>query len=195
MTELGMTKINDVQGIVAKIKGHTFEHKPILIAIDGFGGAGKSTIAQKLKDELGNTYVISIDDFIIKEKLQEQTADETYFDRKRLEDEVLLPAKYGVPMHYRQLEWIENKLGDPIEVPTVGYLIVEGISSTHPDIAKYFDFKVWIDTPMETAKERGRARDGGNENATHWDLWAANDLLYQEKYHPEQQADFIVGNS
>ncbi|HSW74894.1 MAG TPA: hypothetical protein VLG16_03420 [Candidatus Saccharimonadales bacterium] len=184
-----------IQEIAAKIKERTFKRSPILIAIDGFGGAGKSTTAQKLRDELGNAYLIAIDDFILKEKLQEQTADETYFDRKRLENEVLMPAKQGEPIKYRRLEWIENKIGNPIEVPVVAYLIVEGISTFHPDIAKYFDFKIWVDTPIEVAKGRGLARDAGNENAVHWDLWAANDLLYQEKYHPEQRADFIVENS
>ena len=47
---------------------------------------------------------------------------------------------------------------------------------------------------MEVAKARGRARDGNNENAANWDLWAENDLAYQAKYHPEQQADYIVEN-
>ena len=28
-----------------------------------------------------------------------------------------------------------------------------------------------------------------------WDLWAENDINYQNKYHPELVADFIFDNS
>jgi hypothetical protein len=47
---------------------------------------------------------------------------------------------------------------------------------------------------MMLAKQRGQARDGSNENADKWDLWAENDLAYRQQYHPEEQADFIYGN-
>jgi uridine kinase len=46
------------------------EHqKPILIGIDGFGGSGKTTFSAKLAAMLGNTYVIHMDDFIVKDKM------------------------------------------------------------------------------------------------------------------------------
>lgn len=183
-----------IRQIAARIKADKPKRKPVLIAIDGFGGAGKSTLAKELADALGDAYVIGIDDFIIKEKLQAQTADESYFDRKRLEDEVLKPARNDQPIRYRRLEWVDNRLSEPIAVPSIDHLIIEGISTFHPDIANYFDYKIWIDTPIEIAKQRGHARDGSSENAQHWDLWAANDLRYHEKYHPEKRADFTIQN-
>jgi uridine kinase len=87
-----------------------------------------------------------------------------------------------------------NTLSAPKVVPDVSYLIVEGISCYHPSIAQYYDYKIWVDTPIEIAKERGRARDGSNENVQYWDLWAENDLAYQQKYHPEKIADIIFKN-
>lgn len=47
------------------------QHRPLLIAIEGFGGSGKSTVAQQLAKELGSAYVIGMDDFIIKAKVSE----------------------------------------------------------------------------------------------------------------------------
>jgi len=47
---------------------------------------------------------------------------------------------------------------------------------------------------MATAKERSHSRDGSNENAAYWDLWAENDLRYQSKWHPELAADFALNN-
>ena len=79
-------------------------------------------------------------------------------------------------------------------MPKVTYLIVEGISAYHPSIAKYYNYKIWVETPIEIAKARGKARDEGNENAEHWELWAWNDLLYQQNYYPEYRADYRVEN-
>lgn len=168
--------------------------RPILIAIEGYGGSGKTTVANKLANILGDAYVISIDDFIVKEKLAEQSWDNGAFDHARLENEVLGPLAAGRTASYRKLIWDTNELAGPMAVPNTEYVIVEGISSYHPSIAKYYAYKIWIETPMEVAKERGHARDGSNENAALWDLWVANDLAYQDKYHPEEQADFVYQN-
>ena len=168
--------------------------KPALIGIEGFGGSGKSTIAGRLADLLGDSYVIGIDDFIVKEHILEEDWDKRAFDRNRLEREVLRPFKTGKEVIFRKLEWASNKLSDPMHVPNVSYLIVEGISCYHPSICQYYDFKIWVDTPIEIAKARGRHRDKDNENVAHWDLWAENDLRYQQKYYPELEADFVIKN-
>jgi uridine kinase len=181
--------------IVNIIKSHTHTKRPILIGVEGFGGSGKTTFANQLKEALGSAYIVNIDDFIVKEKITEPSWDKGGFDRGRLEQQVLIPAAKQEPISYQELVWATNTLSEPRVVPPVDYLIVEGISSYHPDIAHYYDYKIWIDTPIEVAKERGHARDGSNENAEHWDLWAANDLRYQERYHPEQIADFVIANS
>lgn len=180
-----------IEEIADQISADKSGVRPVLIAIEGFGGSGKTTFANNLADILGDVYVINIDDFIVKEKLTESSWDQGAFDRARLEEEVLAPITAGRSATFRKLIWATNELSAPVSVPNTKYLIVEGISSYHPKIARYYTYKIWVDTPMEVAKERGHARDGSNENAVHWDLWAANDLAYQDKHHPEEQADFI----
>lgn len=163
-----------------------------LIAIEGFGGSGKSTFAVSLKEGLGSAFVVNIDDFIVKERITDPSWDKGAFDRRRLEKQVLIPASGNQPVSYQRMIWETNLLSEPIIVPKVDFLIVEGISSYHPDIAHHYGFKIWIDTPIEVARDRGRARDGDNENAQHWDLWAASDLAYQEHFHSELVADLVV---
>lgn len=183
----------DDLAITISQSGHI--HKPILIGIEGFGGSGKTTLANNLKNRLGDAYVVSIDDFIVKEKLSEKSWDKGSFDRLRLEAQVLLPATSGMIARYQQLDWATNTLGKFVEVPNVQYLIIEGISCYHPDIAKYYDFKIWVDVPIELANKRGHARDGSNENANMWGLWAENDIRYKQKNHPELVADFVFDNT
>lgn len=183
-----------IELVASNIKNNDLNKAPVLIAIEGFGGSGKTTLAEKLKNSLQDVYIINIDDFIIKAKLTEPSWDKGAFDHERLEQQVLIPATTGNAIAYQKLIWATDTLSELITVPKVAYLIVEGISSYHPNIAKYYDYKIWVGTPIELAKQRGHARDGSNENAQHWDLWAANDLAYQQKHHPEQQADFIIKN-
>lgn len=185
----------NIKDITSSIQQTADNGRTVLIAIEGFGGSGKTTIAQRLKEALGDAYIVSIDDFIVKSKLADTSWDNGVFDIERLERQVLLPAASEKEVAYQKLIWASDTLSEPVIVPNVKYLIIEGITSYHPKIAKYYDYKIWVDTPMEVAKQRGHARDGSNENAQYWDLWAENDVAYQKTYHPEINADYIIDNS
>ena len=47
----------NIDEIVSAIKQNSEQHKPVLIAIEGFGGSGKSSVADKLKTVLGQFLV------------------------------------------------------------------------------------------------------------------------------------------
>src|SRR6202035_402483 len=86
-------------------------HRPFIIGISGFGGSGKTTIAQQLARALDDAQVIHVDDFILKNLLFEASEDEAGFDRQRLEEQVLKPALKGKSVVYQKLVWIDNQLG------------------------------------------------------------------------------------
>ena len=184
-----------IEQIAADIRQKRSPVRPALIGVDGFGGAGKTTFAHHLADALGSAYVVSLDDFMVKEKLAESSWDSGVFDRVRLEQQVLLPASQRRPVRYQRLIWDTNTLSEPVTVPVVDYLIIEGISAYHPSIEHYYDYKIWVDTSLEVAQTRGHARDGSNENAQYWELWEQDDRTYQQQYHPEQRADFVFMNT
>lgn len=116
------------------------------------------------------------------------------FDRKRLEIQVLRPLSKGETASYQVFVWETDTLSEPLSVPDVDYVIIEGITSYFPDIEHYYNFKIWVDTTLAIAKARGIARDKGNENEASWDLWSENDQRYQQMYHPEQRANYIIAN-
>lgn len=184
-------QIDQIINQIKKLKSK----KPVLIGIEGFGGAGKSTLSHKLRDALGEkAYIVQTDDFVVEEKLTLVSPDMECYDLARLEQEVLWPAKNEQPITYRRLNWDTFKLGEPVHVPPVDFLIIEGITAYHPQITKYYDYKIWVDTPIEIATQRGREKDAGTVNEQHWDLWSKNDLAYKAKYHPDMVADAVVAN-
>ena len=184
-----------IEHIAADIAQRGGKAKPILIGIEGYGGVGKTSVAKQLADSLGSAYVVNLDDFIIKEKLAEPSWDSGVFDRARLERQVLQPASRGEPIRYQRLQWVMNTLSAPVTVPVVDYLIIEGIAAYHPTIERFYDYKIWVDTPIDIAQQRGHARDGSNENAAYWERWAQNDVAYQRRYHPERRADYVFRNA
>ena len=185
-----------LKDIVSAIKRGRFNHKPIIIAIEGFGGSGKSTLANKLEQELHDAYVVTIDDFIIKNKVSD--SEKSNYDRERLEKQVLLPIKNGRTAAYQRLEWTTNRLSEPVRIPmTVSYLIIEGVSSLHPRIAGYMDYKIWVKVPKDIARRRGTRRDQelGSDNESSWEHWTKTYQEYKESYHPDRTVDFIYDNS
>ncbi len=165
---------------------------PVLVGIDGAGGSGKSTLAAAIAERLGSdAVVIPMDDFIVRDRMLDDSW-EGGWDRRRLVEQVIDPVRLGRPMAYQRLEWLSNTLTDPIAVPEASVVIVEGITALHPALAPHWDLTIWVETDAMVALERGRARDAGNENAQHWELWSSNDARYRAEHEPHSRADLIV---
>ena len=165
--------------------------RPLIIAISGFGGAGKSTLAEKLHQELVGSQIISIDSFSTHK--WRRNADWDNFDRSRFAEAVLIPARENqFPLKYVHEPWP----GNPEEtktVPRVDCIIVEGCSIFHPDLIEYYDYKIWVDCSLEEATKRGMWRDRHvhkNEQDYYWqNIWMPNERDFFEKYQPDKVAD------
>lgn len=185
----------NVNEISASIKENLIAKQPVLIAIEGYGGSGKSTFAAELSAELENCFVINIDDFIIKE--MQSDALKSNFDRRRLEDQVLEPLANGLKASYQRLIWDTNSMSDPVQIPDSKYVIVEGVSSYSPEIEHYYDFKIWVEASPSVAQSRGSERDRklGNNNDELWDGWTSTYTDYKNLHHIKEKADFIYDDS
>lgn len=183
-------KIEDLREQLAKLP------QPAVVAISGFGGAGKSTLANELGEALGAP-VVSVDSFA-KNHLSGGTAWDSV-DFARLEREVLEPFLKGQnPIMHGHYDSRENAVANTNEVKHDGLLIVEGVGLLRPELFKYFAYKIWIDVPLEEAIVRGKKRDREvhhNPQDEMWDGdWKRNDQEYFDTYKPKDAADLIVEN-
>lgn len=171
--------------------------KPAIIAISGFGGAGKSTFANLLGKAV-NAPVICVDHFGIDRTIEDYTHWKG-MDFVRLEKEILVPFCEGEnSVSYGHWDHGANSIVKKMEVAHQGLLIIEGVGLLRPELLKYFAYKIWIDCPQDIANARGKKRDREvhkNPQDEKWDgPWERNDTEYFEKFKPNEVADLVISN-
>lgn len=139
-----------------------------IIAISGYGGAGKTELGKTLGRDKAGIQLIHVDDYLDWPKVCELDDDGKGVDFESILKAHIKPFKEGKK--------------------PVKYLIIEGIKLYRADRQKYFDYKIWIDTPMDRANGNGQARDVVNQKL--WDeVWTPNEIAFEKKHNPTQYVD------
>ncbi len=176
--------------------------RPVFVAISGFGGTGKSTLAAFLSASLKRASVVPIDDFIIGERTQRST-DWATFDRERLTHNVLEPARIGQTIRYQQYnsgEWVQGRGGSWREIEIGQLVIIEGCGILHPSLMPHYDISAWIDCPHDVALESAKRRDRqsgelfeNDDTDKLWnEVWGPNDLDFFTTFKPDMLATILV---
>lgn len=128
-----------------------------IVSIDGPAGAGKTTLARKLKEYFAQleVAVVHMDD------LYEgwDNALNSSFART-LEFGIVLPVSSGKSFEYRKFDWLSKSFGEMQKHPLPDLLILEGVGSGQKAIRKYLDHLIWIEVPAEVGLNRVLRRDG-----------------------------------
>lgn len=166
-----------------------------LIAVDGAGGSGKTTLAAALVDALGAT-IVHGDDFYRpmpdaqRERLTAEEGYRRYFDWERLRDQVLAPLHAGAPARYQRYDWLTGELGGWDDIRAGTTVIVEGVYTARPELAALYDLAVYVDTARETCLQRVRSR---NENPEAWIMrWRSAEDFYIDTTSPQTRAGLVV---
>ena len=170
--------------------------RPCLIGIDGYSGAGKSTLARRLQERMRDATIVRKDDFYrvldepVRATLDAEQGYYLYFDWERLEQQVLQPLAKKQSACYQRYDWVTAELAETITIRPEGFVIVEGIYSTRPELRDYYDLRIWVQTSEAERMQRQISR---NENTSKWiQRWAAAETFYVERFRPGLSANIIV---
>lgn len=125
--------------------------KQKIIAIDGKTESGKSALAEELAKDLG-AFVVHLDDYRKRLTCLEpdwHLALVTDLDLNRLMRQILEPALSGRPLILQKLDPETQNYTRPDLFFPPEFIIVEGTGCLHPDLEKYYAFKVFMDEGIE----------------------------------------------
>lgn len=152
-----------------------------IIAIDGLGGAGKSTLADWLAARL-DAAVIHTDDFA--------SWEDPIDWWPRLKELVLEPLAAGRPARYEPTRW-GGDAREPVRIEPSGTVIVEGVTASREAFRRYVAYSIWIETPRDLRLRRGLERDGEAARAA-WIRWMEAEDRYVADERPAERADVVV---
>jgi uridine kinase len=182
--------------------------KPLLIAIDGGSGAGKSLIAEIVAKQLKATLIYA-DDFYAANITNDGWANRSDKERaadvinwRGLRTDVLEPLINGVPARWNSFDFGAGALPDgtyPIKPEFTSYepnniIILEGTYSARPELSDLIDLKILVDVPVGIRHERLRKREG-KDFLTQWhERWDGAEVYYFRDIRPRTSFDMVIEN-
>ena len=167
------------------------EGRPAIIAVDGRGGSGKTTLTTALTAAVPGAQAFHLDDLIWNEPL---------YDWDQLLVDTLTQLREAGCLDLVPDKWREHGREGSIRVPAGSPLVVvEGTGAGLRAVSNLIDAHVWVQTGDDVAERRGISRDiaeGVNGNAEEsvrfWHWWMAGERIFFAKDRPWQRADVIV---
>lgn len=168
--------------------------KPLVLALDGRCGSGKTTLANGLAAQFPGCTVLHTDDFYLPPARRCPDWAHTpcaNMDLARLRDEALRPAYAGQPVQYRAYSCREGTYQPAQELPTQPLVILEGSYSHHPLLTGYETLRVFVTCSKEEQTRRLQEREG-ERYANFAARWIPLEEGYFAKYQIAENADFVV---
>ena len=167
---------------------------PSIIAIDGRGASGKTTLANQLKDKL-KCNVVHLDDFFLR---PEQRTEERLsspggnVDHERFINEVLINLKTNQTFSYKPYICKTSAFGDDITITPNQITIIEGSYSTHPEFREFIDFSIFIDIDSEEQLKRIKERNGDTALKIFKEKWIPLEEKYFDFYNTRENCNLYI---
>ena len=166
-----------------------------LVAIDGAGGSGKTSLAGEVSRCRDDYVVVHGDDFyrpmsdLERQGLDAEGGYHRYFDWQRLQAQVLDPLSAERDARYQAYDWASGDLEARHEVVAGGLVLVDWVYSARPELTSAYDLTVFVDAPREVCVQRLRARGDTSE----WmQRWRAAEDHYLETVQPMASAGLVL---
>jgi hypothetical protein len=158
-----------------------------VVGIDGMSGAGKSSFARRLADELAAP-VLSVDDLVPGwDALAESVG--------LLADWVLRPLAAGQQARWRRYDWLAGSPGEWVDLTPGEFLLVEGSCVGLPPASTFMSYLIWIDTPERVRRRRLELRQDWPAYAPFAQRWARQEAALQATADTPARADLVVNNT
>lgn len=187
LTEEKLTALYDIiDQLLAK-------KQQVLLAIDGPCTAGKSTLADILKDKY-KCNIIPMDQFFLR---PEQRTSERLtqpggnVDYERFYGEVLKSLQTGAVFSYRPFSCRAQALDTPITVPPASLTVIEGTYSTHPYFQDPYDLKIFLTIDADTQRTRIGLRPAW-KHERFFKEWIPMEATYFEAFSTKEACDLVL---
>lgn len=167
---------------------------PALVAIDGLPVSGKSTLADFLcrRLELDAVY---LDDFVLPQRLWPSDRQPAFpFGYIRYADFMAAVVSLATSgrTQFHPFDWANGDVADtPRTVVLDRPVLIEGVSSLHPDLCRYYALRVFVDSDRSTTFEAAAARGLGDWRAV-WRQWFLTSVDRYFVSNPAERADVLV---
>jgi para-aminobenzoate synthetase len=162
---------------------------PVIIAIDGRSGAGKTTLAVELAARLRAHHKVSL--FHLEDIYPGWNGLMAGVDRYVAA--VLEPLSRGDAATWTSWDWEKRYDGDVRVTLPAEIVIVEGVGSAAAAARPHLSAVIWADSPEEVRRNRALDRDGGTYEP-YWDQWAAQEEEWLSADDVPRHADLRVLN-
>lgn len=181
---------------------------PLVLALDGGSGSGKSTIARCIGAELEATIIpcdgffaanIPDSEWLIRspaEKVREAIV------WQRIRDEALVPLLNGEIARWHSFDFEAGLSKDGTYPMQAEYterepnaiIILDGIYSTRPELSDYVDLAVLVDVPIKERHQRLKLREEADFLKAWHERWDEAEEYYFTQIRPPESFDLIVQN-
>ena len=171
---------------------------PLLVALDGRSGAGKSTVARAVGALVG-ALVIDGDDFY-------RGGTDAYWDALDPAQKVDLAIDWarqrsllvqlgrGEAVTWRLYDWDadDGRLGAPITAGPAAVVLLDGAYSARPELAPLLGLRLLLDAGRDTRRERLVRREGERYRAEWEARWGEAEDLYFDVMMPPEAFDLVL---
>jgi uridine kinase len=163
-----------------------------IVAIDGNAAAGKSVLASLIAEKY-NCNLFHMDDYFLPpEKKTEARLKQTggNIDWERFREEVLDNIRRGGDFSYVRYDCKTQSFYPPTEVRPKKLNLVEGVYSLHPELAHYYDLKLFLSLDQPEQSRRILERNGARMHKRFLEEWIPMENRYFDEFNIKENCDF-----
>lgn len=179
--------------VVSKIDALLLTKKTLMIGLDGFASAGKTTLSKYL-GLIYDANVYHTDDFFKKPEPSEDSLSHygSNIDFQAIQKTIIEPIKHQSTISYRLFDFKTHQHLSPIQITYKPIHIFEGAFVLHPYLGVDLDLKLFYDIVLIKQYVKIYKRNGLKGLKQFMLKWIPNERQYAKALKIKQKADIIL---